>query len=88
MYFLSDTNPGELTDEEPITNGSISKPMLWTDSSTSGYILNYRGIIVNIVDAPTDTLSSLNDVDFGSPGPTNGQVLTYSDSSPSGWVAS
>ena len=87
MYFLSDTNPGELTDEEPITNGSISKPMLWTDSSTSGYILNYRGIIVNIVDAPTDTLSSLNDVDFGSPGPTNGQVLTYSDSSPSGWVA-
>ena len=38
-------------------------------------------------DLGASTLDELTDVDFGSPGPLDGQVLTYSSSSPTGWIS-
>ena len=55
------------------------------NEGTAGYVLTADAAGVGTWQAVT--LSELTDVDFGSPGPVDGQVLTYSDSSPSGWVA-
>lgn len=45
VYFLSAGTSGLLTATEPTTSGQISKPMLVADGSTSGHMVNYRGII-------------------------------------------
>lgn len=45
-YFLSDSVAGALTATEPTTEGSISKPCLIADSTTSGYFFNMRGVTV------------------------------------------
>lgn len=44
VYFLGDN--GVLTTTEPTTVGQISKPILVADTSTSGYVVNYRGIAI------------------------------------------
>lgn len=43
VYFLDPASAGGLTATEPTTVGSIIKPVLVTDTTTSGYILTYRG---------------------------------------------
>jgi len=43
-YYLSDTVAGSLTAVEPITIGSVSKPMIVTTSSSEGLIVQYRGV--------------------------------------------
>jgi hypothetical protein len=53
VYFLSDSVAGGLTVNEPTIVGSVSKPMLIADSATSGYVLNYRGVVVGGANART-----------------------------------
>ena len=45
VYFLSPTTAGAITATEPTTAGQVSKPLLVADSTTSGYLFNYRGIV-------------------------------------------
>ena len=45
-YYLSPTVAGGLTATEPSTIGQISKPILLADTATSGYFINYRGIVI------------------------------------------
>jgi hypothetical protein len=42
-YFLSDTVAGTITATATTTEGSIIKPVLISDSTTSGYLYNMRG---------------------------------------------
>jgi hypothetical protein len=44
VYFLSDSAAGEITATEPTTEDHISKPLLIADTTTSGYIFNWRGV--------------------------------------------
>ena len=44
-YFLSDATPGLLS-TEPVTVGSISKPLFVADSVSSGYFFNWRGKVI------------------------------------------
>ena len=84
IHFVSPTVAGGLTPTEPTTPGHVSKPFLYADSATSGYILNYRGLTI-----PSPSMLSLNDIDdVDVNSPTDGYVLTYSSSSPTGWIAS
>jgi hypothetical protein len=53
VYFLSDSVAGGITVNEPTNVGSVSKPMLIADSATSGYVLNYRGVVVGGANART-----------------------------------
>lgn len=46
VFFLSEATPGLLTATEPSTAGEISKPVLIADTTTSGWMLNFRGIAV------------------------------------------
>lgn len=43
VYFLDPTTAGALTDTEPSTIGQVSKPLLIADSSSSGFLFNFRG---------------------------------------------
>ncbi len=54
VYFLSDTTSGAMTPTEPTTDGYVSKPIFIACSTTEGYLINWRGIIVS-----TGTSSSL-----------------------------
>lgn len=45
VYFLSEGTAGLLTATEPTSVGDVSKPVLLSDSTTSGWILPYRGNI-------------------------------------------
>jgi hypothetical protein len=47
VYFLSDSTPGLLTATEPTAIGSVSKPVLIADSTTSGYLFNFRGSVIS-----------------------------------------
>ncbi len=47
VYFLDPVTAGALTLTEPATNGLVSKPFLLTDSTTSGYIFNFRGELLS-----------------------------------------
>ena len=53
VYFLSASTAGKLTATEPSTIGYVSKPMLIADGASSGYALNYRGIVLGGVNART-----------------------------------
>lgn len=44
VYFLSDATAGLLTATEPTATGSVSKPLLKTVSTTTGYFNNWRGM--------------------------------------------
>jgi hypothetical protein len=46
VYFLDPSTAGALTLTEPSTGGQVTKPMLITDTTTSGYILHYRGQLI------------------------------------------
>lgn len=45
-YFLSTSSAGALTTTAPSTAGQIWKPLLNTDSTTSGIFSNYLGLVV------------------------------------------
>lgn len=46
-HFLSPSTAGALTATEPTTLGQISKPILIADSTTSGYLFNFRGELLS-----------------------------------------
>lgn len=46
-YFLDPDTAGALTATEPTTVGEVSKPLLVADSTTSGYLFNFRGLVVS-----------------------------------------
>jgi hypothetical protein len=46
VYFLDDAVAGVLTATEPVTIGSVSKPVFIADSATSGYVQILRGAII------------------------------------------
>lgn len=47
VWFLSDTNPGEMTLNEPTTNGFVSIPVfISTGTDGKGWIRHWRGFIV------------------------------------------
>jgi hypothetical protein len=46
VYYLSSSTAGLLTDTEPSVAGQVSKPVLIADSTTSGYVVNMRGIVI------------------------------------------
>jgi hypothetical protein len=45
-YYLSDATAGLLTATQPTTVGHISKPVLVADSTTSGYVIQSRGVTI------------------------------------------
>lgn len=45
VYFLSAATAGAITSTAPSGATEVSKPLLWADSTTSGYFFNQRGII-------------------------------------------
>jgi hypothetical protein len=86
VYFLSHVTPGALTTTDPATIGSgfVSKPVLLTDSTTSGMILTYRGINDGGEgDGGTLELDNLADVNV--PTPSDNDILTY-DSGTGKWI--
>lgn len=48
VYYLDPLIAGALTATEPITPGQVSKPILIADSTTSGYFINYRGVVIPV----------------------------------------
>lgn len=48
VYFLSDATAGLLTATEPSASGSVSKPILIADTTTSGYFFNFRGAEIGV----------------------------------------
>lgn len=46
IYFVSDVVAGLLTENSPTSSTSISKPMFVALTSTSGLVVNYRGIAI------------------------------------------
>ena len=44
FYFLSPDTAGAITATEPIAVGQVSKPIFFADTTTSGWLLNYRGL--------------------------------------------
>lgn len=64
VYFLDPSTAGAQTATEPTTESEVSKPVLVADSTTSGWILNYRGAIVgtdsNVLDGTPDTDHTAN----------------------------
>jgi hypothetical protein len=80
VYFLSGSVAGGLTVTEPSTIGHISKPMLIADSATSGYVLNYRGVVVGGANVRTQVSLTNN-------AGTNVQLVSSYDAGElAGWV--
>jgi hypothetical protein len=46
VYFLSPTTAGTMTATRPTTAGQVDKPVFQATSTTAGYILNSRGIVL------------------------------------------
>jgi hypothetical protein len=46
VYYLSDATAGLLTTTEPTAVGSVSKPLLIADATTSGWFYDWRGKII------------------------------------------
>lgn len=47
MYFLSTTVPGGMTEVGPQQIGQVNKPLFFSETETSGFFINYRGIIMS-----------------------------------------
>lgn len=62
VYFLSPSSGGAMTTTEPTTGGHISKPVLLADTTTSGYVLSHRGMV--IPDGPTSIAAQVADLLF------------------------
>jgi len=46
VYYISATSSGTLTTTEPTTYGYVSKPMLFALGTSSGIVVNMRGVVV------------------------------------------
>lgn len=46
QYYLSPSSAGAITTTEPTAEDQISKPVLFATTTTSGWILNHRGLFV------------------------------------------
>ena len=46
VYFESPTTAGAMTATEPTTAGQIDRPVFVADSTTSGYVVQYRGAVI------------------------------------------
>jgi hypothetical protein len=53
VYFLSPTVAGTYTVTEPTTLGQVSKPIMVADTTSSGYLANFRGNVIGAVAVPT-----------------------------------
>ena len=45
VYYLDPSTAGAITATEPTTPGQVSKPLLIADSTTSGFFINFRGLV-------------------------------------------
>lgn len=52
VYFLSQSNSGELDLIEPSADGTVSRPCLVADTADSGWIIPYRGLLNSSGGAP------------------------------------
>lgn len=46
VYFLSPSSAGVSTSTEPSTGGQVSKPIFIADTTTSGYVISHRGMVI------------------------------------------
>ena len=46
IYFLDPSSAGGVTATEPSTSGQVSKPIFETITTTTGYVLGYRGDVI------------------------------------------
>lgn len=72
VFYLSNVTAGALTSTQPTTATHVSKPMLIADSTTSGYVIQSRGVDIS---------------SGGTSGPTNTYFNGYMSSS-SSWSSS
>lgn len=75
-YYLSPSVAGEMTSIEPTTGGQVSKPVFITDSITSGYVIQSRGLLVGPPSTPALVMS-----DWASYTPTTQGLGTLAASS-------
>lgn len=47
VYFLSPSAAGFLTATEPVTSGQVRKVLLISDSTTSGFVVNFQGTLLS-----------------------------------------
>lgn len=85
-YFLSASSAGALTATEPSTTGQVSKPVFFALTTTTGYFINYRGMLISagsggitsaFAETPSGTVNSSN-VTFtlaNTPADTNGVLV-------------
>jgi hypothetical protein len=57
QYYLSATNPGELTTVVPSNLGQIVSPLFWADTATSGYFTTFPGIELAALPVLSDWLT-------------------------------
>lgn len=78
VYFLSDSAPGEMSLNEPVTTGEISLPLFIAYTTTTGFIRQSRGIIIGgepPIGDGSDTSPSIHNFTQASPSLTKGQVV-------------
>lgn len=78
LYYLSDTTAGALTTTQPTTVGHVSKPLLVADTTTSGYAIQSRGVIV--IAQSTGSTAVTKPITQSAHGFSVGQVLYYTGS--------
>ena len=62
VYYLSDVTAGLLTTTEPTANGTVSKPLLIANSSTTGVMFNFRGFVNGGITGTTQQLAVVTDM--------------------------
>jgi hypothetical protein len=72
VYFLSPSSAGALTATEPTTLGQVSKPLLVADTTTSGYLFNFRGAVLADTVGATGPTGPTGVGATGGTGPTGG----------------
>lgn len=55
VYFLDPSTAGAISATEPSTNGQVSKPLFISDTTSSGYFYNMRGMLLSATGAGTVT---------------------------------
>jgi hypothetical protein len=70
-YFLSPTVAGEMTIVGPSTIGQVSKPIFFSDSTTSGWFDIYRGVEVVGANSFLEIANNLSDLDNAATARTN-----------------
>jgi hypothetical protein len=50
VYFLSPSSAGAITATEPSTVGQVSKPVFFATSTSAGWVLSYRGMLISSAD--------------------------------------